>query len=233
MISKTIKNLCKEPEKIENYEKAVADTELTWHCHHRLEIDDNGNTVMYKADLVEKNLYYERPPEELIFLTPTEHMRLHRNEQWREGIRKAQRESWEDGMRKILVTQNAERRRVEGKTLTGIDQRKSVDHYRHYQRLQHRLWYDKNRESWNDYNYRRKLNKMTLEELEALKTKHENSIKIAEAMERADRKEKLEKQIKTILEIIENKRPTEQELLETMWKHDDLRRIIDSDLENG
>ena len=74
---------------------------------------------------------------------------------------------------------------------------------------------------------------MKKEELEALKNKHENCIKLAEAMGRYDRKEKLEKHIQTILEVMNNMRPTEQEVLETMWKHDDLRHILDSDLENG
>ena len=30
--------------KIENYDKAIADTKTVWHCHHRLEThDENGN----------------------------------------------------------------------------------------------------------------------------------------------------------------------------------------------
>ena len=58
---------------IENYENAINDKEVTWHCHHRLETDAN----MTQKELKEKNLYFHRPASELIFLTPTEHLHLH------------------------------------------------------------------------------------------------------------------------------------------------------------
>lgn len=60
---------------IENYEKAVNDSE--WYdCHHRLEIQENG-TLISRKKLIELNLYYNRPASELIFLTHSEHARLH------------------------------------------------------------------------------------------------------------------------------------------------------------
>ena len=56
---------------IENYDKAIADTTQVWHCHHRRE------TIYSRSGLIEIGEYYNRPAEELIFLTPTDHRRLH------------------------------------------------------------------------------------------------------------------------------------------------------------
>lgn len=61
--------------KIENYDKAIADTTQTWVCHHRLEMQDKPiNSAEY---LKKNNLYYHRPAAELIFLTRGEHTKLH------------------------------------------------------------------------------------------------------------------------------------------------------------
>ena len=71
-----IKQICSEdPSLIENYDKAVADTENTWHCHHRLEIQEDK--ILSKNDLIEQGLYYHRPAKELIFMTHSDHTRLH------------------------------------------------------------------------------------------------------------------------------------------------------------
>ena len=56
---------------IENYDKAIADKTQIWHCHHRRE------TIYSRSGLIEIGEYYNRPAEELIFLTPNEHHRLH------------------------------------------------------------------------------------------------------------------------------------------------------------
>lgn len=68
------KKFCKEDiSKIENYDKAVADTTQVWHCHHRTAIWWNCS----KKDLNANECYYNRKACELIFLTPEEHKRLH------------------------------------------------------------------------------------------------------------------------------------------------------------
>ena len=68
------KRFCKEDiSKIENYDKAIADTTQVWHCHHRTEIWWNCS----KQDLIDNECYYNRKACELIFLTPAEHSRLH------------------------------------------------------------------------------------------------------------------------------------------------------------
>ena len=73
---------CRQPELIENYSKAIADNSEVWACHHRLEThNSNGERRLVDilgTELIALGLYYDRPPEELIFLTQTEHMRLHR-----------------------------------------------------------------------------------------------------------------------------------------------------------
>ena len=73
MISKrSAKAFCREDiSLIENYENAINDKTQTWVCHHRRE------TIFSKNDLIEIREYYNRPACELIFLTKSEHNRLH------------------------------------------------------------------------------------------------------------------------------------------------------------
>ena len=61
---------------IENYEEAVNSKER-WICHHRLELDDDGNFLNSRSDLKKKGLYFDRPPEELIFLPKSVHSKIH------------------------------------------------------------------------------------------------------------------------------------------------------------
>ena len=63
---------CKNPENIENFEKAKADNFKGWHCHHRKGID------IPREELKALGMYYNRPASELIFLTLGEHRKLHK-----------------------------------------------------------------------------------------------------------------------------------------------------------
>ena len=56
---------------IENYGKAIADTTQIWHCHHRRE------TIYSRLGLLEIGEYYNRPACELIFLTKSDHNKVH------------------------------------------------------------------------------------------------------------------------------------------------------------
>lgn len=88
MIKETsIKRYCNgDFTKIENYDKAVTD-DNKWHIHHRLETHkykDRKRTEWIERDeqvpssvLRDLGLYYNRPAEELIFLTGFEHISLH------------------------------------------------------------------------------------------------------------------------------------------------------------
>ena len=77
MISlRTVTKYCGEDiSKIENYDKAIADDSQVWTCHHRLEIQ--GDKRYTSIELVEMKLYYNRPASELIFMTRSEHAKLH------------------------------------------------------------------------------------------------------------------------------------------------------------
>ena len=62
---------------IENYEQAVSDKTQTWQCHHRAEILPCGR--FSRRDLNKHGLLFNRPANELVFLTQFEHKSLHKN----------------------------------------------------------------------------------------------------------------------------------------------------------
>ena len=67
--------------KIENFEMAMSDETQVWHCHHRLETHTSDGEKrlieLTPTELRALGMYYDRPPEELIFLTKSEHGRIH------------------------------------------------------------------------------------------------------------------------------------------------------------
>lgn len=66
---------CEDPSLIENYNEAVTDITQVWDLHHRLEIQ--GDKKVSIKELKTAGLYYHRPAIELIFLTHSEHLKLH------------------------------------------------------------------------------------------------------------------------------------------------------------
>ena len=82
---------CKEYENIENYDKALKDNFKGWEVHHRLETHNSDGKrrevdIGYK-ELKALGMYYNRPAEELIFLTTREHSVLHTKgkQAWNKG----------------------------------------------------------------------------------------------------------------------------------------------------
>ena len=63
----TAKRFCKDYTEIRNYEEAVNDTTEMWDCHHRME------EVFTHVELKRAGWYYNRKPEELIFIRRSEH----------------------------------------------------------------------------------------------------------------------------------------------------------------
>ena len=63
---------------IENYQNAISDQTRMWDTHHRRECDLEGRTLFTKKQLIDMNLYYNRPASELIFVTKSMHRKLHR-----------------------------------------------------------------------------------------------------------------------------------------------------------
>ena len=70
--TKKLEKYCTDYTKIENYQEALK-SPLKFDLHHRLEISE----MQSASDLIAKNLYYNRPATELIFLERGEHQRLH------------------------------------------------------------------------------------------------------------------------------------------------------------
>lgn len=74
---------CEPTSKIENYELAKADNFKGWEIHHRFETHDfegvwQKRKIHYPASMLKAlDVYYNRPAEELIWLTSAEHCSLH------------------------------------------------------------------------------------------------------------------------------------------------------------
>lgn len=120
----------------------------------------------------------------------------------KEKIRQIQLKAWKKHGRKRKVRDRYAKKRANGEFITNIEQMASDEAYRDYQREYKHVYYAKNRSEWNRYCYLRKLVAKSLEELVALKNKHENSVLIAEAMGETPRVEKLNRLIVTIDEVI-------------------------------
>ena len=69
---KKLEKYCTDYKNIENYTEAVK-SPLKYDLHHRREISE----MQSASDLIDENLYFHRPPEELVFLEHGEHIRLH------------------------------------------------------------------------------------------------------------------------------------------------------------
>ena len=77
---KCILKYCKNYTEIENYELALKSDEL-YECHHRLETHNSDGerrmVELSRTELIALGMYYDRPPEELIFLSNFDHNSLH------------------------------------------------------------------------------------------------------------------------------------------------------------
>ena len=75
------KRYCSDIENVENFEKAKADNFKGWQLHHRLETwtsdGERRSADITKKELIYLDMYFNRPAEELIFMTTKEHRQLH------------------------------------------------------------------------------------------------------------------------------------------------------------
>lgn len=76
---------CEDISLIENYQEAITDQKRMWEIHHRRECDSEGRTLFTKKQLIEMNLYENRPASELIFVTRSTHKKIHREDQAKGG----------------------------------------------------------------------------------------------------------------------------------------------------
>ena len=67
----------KKLELIENYECAKADNFKGWVIHHRIELHPDYSLRYSREKLIELEIYYNRPPSELIWMKRNEHARIH------------------------------------------------------------------------------------------------------------------------------------------------------------
>ena len=78
---KAARKYCREDiSLIENYDKAIADKDVMWHCHHRDEVKVLPSGIVAirtQWELRDDGRYFGCPANELIFLTPSEHHSLH------------------------------------------------------------------------------------------------------------------------------------------------------------
>lgn len=80
MRKRSFEYYCDNIENVENYDAAKADNFKGWLCHHRLELMATGGVCdVSRQDLIDWGIYYDRPADELIFLTKSEHSKLHSN----------------------------------------------------------------------------------------------------------------------------------------------------------
>lgn len=87
---------CEDISLIENYNEAINDKTQTWVIHHKLEIELNKT----RDELIYLYLYYQRPASELIFLTISEHRKLHN---------KAAKGPWNKGKKNIYSRETLEK----------------------------------------------------------------------------------------------------------------------------
>lgn len=134
---------CEDISLIENYERAVTDTENIWDCHHRGEILPCG--VYSVSDLKKFDLYWNRPAWELIFLPHEEHIRLHNktrkfSEETRRKISKAKkgnkcclgRKLSDETKKKISEANKGERNSRFGKKHSSESKKKMAEARRRY-----------------------------------------------------------------------------------------------------
>lgn len=71
---------CDDLSLIENYNKTIDSLDI-WDLHHRLETHNSDGTLrsqqLTKQELIARDMYWNRPASELIFLTHAEHAKLH------------------------------------------------------------------------------------------------------------------------------------------------------------
>lgn len=101
---------------IENYEKAINDNTQTYVCHHRLETHtsdgERRKVDISKEELIALGMYYSRPVEELIFMTKSDHTKLHNeHRKWSKGGHKLT----EEAKRKIAEASKGRRHSEETK----------------------------------------------------------------------------------------------------------------------
>lgn len=129
MTSGNAKYFCNEDfTKIENYDRAMADESQVWVLHHRLEThfsdgsERPANARISRKELIELGMYYNRPANELIYMTKSDHSKLHGR-----AIRGRKKNHYimtEEHKRKISEANKGRKGGMKGKKMTEEAKRK-------------------------------------------------------------------------------------------------------------
>ena len=152
--------------------------------------------------------------------------------EWTDEERKARsvqmKQLWKKRGYRRKIKEARRKTREEGGCLVNIPQLESDKDYRDYQRLQHRIWYAKNRNKWNTYALKKKYEQTTTDRLIALRTKWLNQV------ENFDNK-KYQRNIDLIDEVLSERisedskivpNTTPQILQEAWWHLGELKEIL-------
>ena len=182
---KAVSKYCRDDlSKIENYEKAIADTTQTWVIHHRLELTLDGEPALTRKQLKMHDMYYHRPYYELIFLTDAEHRKLHMHmsEETRRKMSEAKKGHTfsEEHRRKISEANKGEKNPMYGKHHTDDTRKKMSEAHQNIS--------DDTRRKMSESHKGKKFSEETRRKLsESHKGKHlseEHRRKISEALKR-------------------------------------------------
>ena len=142
----TFQRYCKDYEKIENYEKALADNFKGWHCHHRLETHTSDgkrrDVDIPQKELKALGMYYNRPPEELIFLTISEHHAFKKGKQFSEEHKTKLSDSWDYDKHFDEETRRKMREAHKGKHHTEETRRKMREAHKGNTNTKGKHWYN-------------------------------------------------------------------------------------------
>ena len=147
---KQVKRYCSEDIiNIENYDKAINDDTQTWISHHRRETDEG----LSKKQLIELGLYYKRPANELIFLTPSKHTSLHQigKPSWNKGKHLSE-EHKQNLSTSLKDAVKGEKNPMYGKHQTEETKKKKSESMKGKNKDKYRVWNDENDHS-KGYHY--------------------------------------------------------------------------------
>ena len=143
-------NYCKDYENIENYQKALADNFKGWECHHRLETH-TPDGIRRDADISHKELkalrmYYNRPAEELIFLTVKEHNAFKKgrrhSEETKKKMSEAKKNMSEETKKKISEANIGEKNPMYGKHHTDEAKKKNSEAHKGNTNTKGKRWFN-------------------------------------------------------------------------------------------
>lgn len=145
--SSMVKRYCKDDiSLIENYEQAKNDDTQIWLCHHRDEVKilPSGIRVVRSVkELKENGRYFNCPANELIFLTLSEHSRLH-------GKAQERKQMSEETRKKISESSKGQKRTL-GLAYPSTEFGKAYQEHFNIRPKDNRPQYDKEKNFWKKF----------------------------------------------------------------------------------